>query len=249
MFVWSAFSYLRYMKKIVFILSVAMVALTGCTTCIEGIGDKTEESRVLLEFTEIESNVSFDVALAQAGAGNRPYALVYAQENVLPHIKTEVNRGKLSITVDECIKPTEPIRVTVVTSDLNTISLRGSGNMTANTYIMFPDLDVDNRGSGNVYLKLAGKAIRINNTGSGEIVVEGQVETAGIDSRGSGQIDTQRLRSEHAKVDSRGSGEVWLQVHGSLDVKLSGSGNVIYRGNPQDIKQSNKGSGNIRRAS
>lgn len=96
-------------------------------------------------------------------------------------------------------------------------------------------------------LDLRANRLEVSNAGTGDVILRGTANALSIDNRGTGSVQAQALRSENAKIDSRGTGDVKLQVHGELDIKLSGTGDVIYEGNPQDIKQSNKGTGKIRR--
>ncbi len=245
----SALRYLRFMKQLLFIVIVSALSMTSCQKCHEGIGERDSERRVLQPYTDVVASVDFNVSLVQLPSHEQGYVVINAQPNLIPYIKTDVTRGTLNINVDGCLQPSESINVMVYANNLNSISMRGSGTLKSLSYVQYPDFNIDVRGSGDAILKVISKNLTVNNSGSALIYLEGTTETLKVDSRGSGKIDLNRMQSEDATVDSRGSGEIWLNVRRNFDVSLKGSGNVIYRGNPQNINQSNKGSGNIRRAS
>lgn len=235
------------MKYSIFILFAIAMLGTACNKCIEGTGSATDERRATANFSSIEANTTYEVVLHQLPAGESAYVVVKAQENLLPLIITDVSKNTLTLSTDGCVKATSPIMVDVFTPNYTSISSRGTGNINGNEGIRAEKLAIDNRGTGNVEVVTKGSSVEIRNSGTGNVTVEGDTKTLTVDNRGTGNIDARKLRSNDAKVDSRGTGNVFIQVHASLDIKLSGTGDVEYEGNPQDIKQSNKGTGKIRR--
>jgi hypothetical protein len=61
---------------------------------------------------------------------------------------------------------------------------------------------------------------------------------------GSGLIDLAGLTANQANTITSGSGTIRLHVVSSLDCKISGSGDVMYKGSPK-IKTSISGSGRV----
>lgn len=240
-------AYIRVMKYSILILFAVAMLGTACNNCIEGTGSATDERRATADFSSIEANTTYEVLLHQLPAGESAYVIVNAQENLLPVIITEVSKNTLTLSTDGCVKATSPIIVHVFTPNYASINSRGTGNISGNEGIKAEELTIDNRGTGSIEVITKGSSVEIRNSGTGNVTVEGNTQKLAVDNRGTGNINAQNLRSNDANVDSRGTGNVFIQVHSSLDIKLSGTGDVEYEGNPQDIKQSNKGTGKIRR--
>ena len=74
-----------------------------------------------------------------------------------------------------------------------------------------------------------------------------------------GRSDSISLRKEGGKyfaeefvakdynISISGSGRATINLEGELDVRISGSGNVYYKGNPTGVNSSTSGSGKVRR--
>jgi hypothetical protein len=62
---------------------------------------------------------------------------------------------------------------------------------------------------------------------------------------GSAAIDAFGLQSQNADVDAKDAGSLKLFVTDKLSGELSGSGNIIYKGNPKNVSTKITGSGTI----
>jgi len=51
------------------------------------------------------------------------------------------------------------------------------------------------------------------------------------------------LKTKECEVEIYGSGDCDVNVSESLDVRINGSGNVTYKGNPAEVNQKVSGSG------
>ena len=74
----------------------------------------------------------------------------------------------------------------------------------------------------------------------------GKADSQDIDISGSGSYEALDLESKEAEIDLGGSGKASVNVLDDLDVTISGSGSVQYRGNPTVI-QDIRGSGEVRK--
>lgn len=52
---------------------------------------------------------------------------------------------------------------------------------------------------------------------------------------GSGDVKLQQLESEECFASIAGSGSISCYASGKLTVRVAGSGDIAYRGNPQEI--------------
>ena len=191
---------------------------------VEGSGVLASQERALEEFSAIEIASFGDVYVT---VGETQSVVVETDDNILPLVETHVNGGKLVIRTksNTSISPKLPVRVTVTVKSLEAASIRGSGNITVK------DVDAD--------------TFRIDLPGSGNIHVSGTTDRATISLKGSGNIQSGDLQAQSVRVELDGSGEVTVYAEARLDATIRGSGNIHYRGNPDDVNQSVPGSGNV----
>lgn len=236
------------MKHIAIIAALALLVV-GCAPCIEGVGEITSERRVQTPFTGIEVGGNINLVIEQTSANSNPYIVVHAQENILPSVKAEIKGDVLHVETEGCVTTSEPIKVVVVTPQLTSIEYSGSGEVLC--YMMFatPEMRIEQSGTGEITFRLMSQKTDIVHSGSGRILLNGATNELNIECTGSGKLELDTFRAENVSIEHSGSGDVSVQSHSSLDVQLSGSGNVLYRGEPQNLQQENTGSGNIRRAS
>jgi hypothetical protein len=222
------------MKKIpLIILSIVALLPMACSLTVnspkivKGSGVVASESRPMSNFDSIRLEGSADVTVS---FGDSASVVVEAEDNILPLIETFVRGSELVIrwkpltTVSEA----EPVRVTVTMKSLKAASLPGSGNIT-----------IAGMNGGEVELDLPG---------SGDITADGIVDSVGAKIGGSGNILCGDLQATSATVKLTGSGNVTVFASESVDVTISGSGSVTYRGDPAEVNQSVTGSGTIQAA-
>jgi hypothetical protein len=234
------------MTRLLIASLLSILALSSCWNGIEGVGTSTSEKRALTEFDEIVLDCSADVNIRQNLVKGKSSLEVVAQENLLPYILTRVEKGVLTITIEESIMSTGKLEVNVTTNGLTKISADGSGDLESENVLRFEDLRIDHDGSGDVTLNLKGEDLDLHHDGSGDVNLEGSVDELDITSDGSGDINAFDLSTKIADVSNDGSGDVNIHVKESLEVTNDGSGDVNYKGNPSEIKQNNNGSGAIK---
>ncbi len=143
------------------------------------------------------------------------------------------------------------------------IGINGSGNVEL-------DLDMKNvktsiNGSGDVeitgvggdfQLKVSGsgsfegKDMRLNLCditvyGSGDVEMNGSATKIEIEQSASGDINLYNLDAQDADLRGSGSGDIVLSVSGILKARLSGSGDLTYKGTPTSVDVSARGSGDV----
>jgi hypothetical protein len=222
------------MKKIpLVILSIVALLPMACSLAvnsakiIKGSGVVASETRHVSGFDAIQLAGSADVTVS---FGDSESVVVEAEDNILPLIETVVRGSELVIKWKPMTSgaDTEPVRVTVTMKSLKAASLPGSGNIT------IADMD--------------GGAVELDLQGSGNITADGIVDSVSTKLGGSGNIMCGDLQAKSAAVKLPGSGNVTVFASESLDVTISGSGSVTYRGDPAEFTQSVTGSGIIQAA-
>lgn len=103
------------------------------------------------------------------------------------------------------------------------------------------------KGSGDVtLLDLRQADLRLQIEGSGDITAYGQVEHLEVDIAGSGDVDASELVADHASLSVVGSGDIEAFIRSDVRARVTGSGDILVRGNPPRREHSVAGSGKIK---
>ncbi|AOW10194.1 head GIN domain-containing protein [Flavobacterium gilvum] len=234
------------MKKstLLIFLSVLFLSVTGIAqTKIKGNGKVITEKRTTAGYDEISVSGFYDVVLV---SGTEGAITIEGEENILPHVKIEVSGNVLKIYNDKVSFDTKKdVTVTVPIEQINALSLSGSGDITTKTSIVSPVFKAKLSGSGDLTLDVKNTDFEINLSGSGDIVLKGSSDNFTSKVSGSGDIDAVNLLTKKANVTVSGSGDMKLNCSESLYARVSGSGDIEYKGNPQQKDTKVSGSGDI----
>lgn len=131
-----------------------------------------------------------------------------------------------------------------------TLEVHGSGEVEARGPGSDGDgpLQVVVHGSGHVVLQDASVAelgVRIH--GSGDVEASGRATREHVLVSGSGSFDGSRLEGREVEVVVSGSGSAEVLATERLDALVSGSGDVVYSGDPGDVRSRVEGSGEVRK--
>lgn len=240
------------MKKLISTLIVGLLCVTVTnaqwwqgTKKIEGNGNMLTKSRSIADYDAISLIGSMDVELVKGTEGNLK---VEAEENLQQYITTEVSDGRLKISTEKgySLEPSrnKSIKITVPVSDLEEVSVTGSGDIVSNQMITAEDFAVKITGSGNVKLPLQARNTSASITGSGDIELEGSSVDFDCKVTGSGDISAFDFKCENVQATVTGSGDIKVYATESLKASVPGSGDIEYRGNPkkEDFKSFGTGS-------
>jgi len=236
-------------KSKLFILWIAsgLAFFPSCSdsfwNCVEGNGRTTVVRRVVGDFTNINSSGDF---IVDVSIGSPTSVSVEADENLLSYIETFIqgNTLVLETTDNRCIKSREQIYIHVVTPSLYELKMTGSGllvcnNITANElkYVLTGSGDIESNG-------ISAGFVEAGLTGSGEIILSGSALQTDFLVTGSGNIKGLNLESDKCVATISGSGNIYTSVTILLDALITGSGNLIYKGNPETVVKTT-GSGRV----
>lgn len=237
------------MKKI-WIMALLMISIGASSQWnwkrIDGNGILKKETRKVESFTGISSSGSWDVMVAY---GNSTDVVIEGDENLLEYIETVVENGKLYIRGKKYgnIRSKNRITVYVTATQLQHISLSGSGDIIGKgEFKNDGTTNVMVSGSGNIQFEFDKfNEIDASVSGSGGIKMKGTAKEIEARISGSGNIDCKEVISDDATARISGSGNIKVHATTSIDVHISGSGNVHYYGNAKNIRTHKNGSGRI----
>jgi len=187
-----------------------------------GSGNVITEERSVGDFNRIDSRGCADIIVT---VGEEKKVTVRFDDNLIEYIETEVRRQTLMIFTDESFTSGSSCVIEISIPDLESISASGSG-----------DIVVEN---------LQGDEFAYHQTGSGDLMAGGKVERLEIEISGSGNSDAHDLIAVEASVRIRGSGDAEVYATGSLDARVSGSGNLRAEGEVDVLEVQTSGSGDI----
>ena len=216
------------MKLKCMILAAGMVALfASCKKDgITGTGPVKTEDRVLNGFTKVSVEGSTDIHIIK---GSNFDVSVKAYGNLLPYLITRVENGTLIVKYENTANvSSDNSEVFITMPVLNGLSAKGSGN-------------IDVKGSFEHT-----QNFNANINGSSDITIEQALaEKLILNISGSGNFKSFGLVLDEGDISISGSGDVEVTVNEKLKAKISGSGNIYYKGNPTSIEDNISGSGKL----
>lgn len=162
--------------------------------------------------------------IVQVGTGQS--VVVHADSNLLERVTTQVRSDRLVIgTTPGNLNAESPMFVTVGVPSLDRLTLRGAGNISV-TGIDSPTLTVALPGSGNI--DAGGAATTLDVTISGQ-----------------GTARLHQLIARNASAAISGHGSIMVTATRRLTAEVSGSGTILYRGDPAQVTRTVTGTGTI----
>lgn len=237
------------MKKIMIKSAAILFVLTlsfgtAFAQKVKGNGKTINKTRNVGSFDGVGVSGSFDVYLV---AGNEGKLDITVEENLEQYLITEVKNGTLKIKWKSGvnIRTSSKTTITVHFKNISSLAMAGSGDIEGKDVIKGNSLEVAVAGSGDIKVEMEVQEVEAAVSGSGDIELSGTATEFEAAVSGSGDVDAYDLKVEKADLKISGSGSVGANVEKELTARISGSGNVKYKGQPriEDIKVS--GSGNV----
>ncbi|WP_350287034.1 head GIN domain-containing protein [uncultured Croceitalea sp.] len=238
------------MKKLI---TLSLVLFTVAASAqwgrrIKGNGKTVTIERSVGDYSSVALAGWFDVILVSGSEGE---LTLKGEENLLEYVKTEVKPdGKLIIKAEKGVnlKPSNwnsGIYITVPIESIDKVSLSGSGDIVGKTTIKASNFKTSLAGSGDITLDLQASAVEASMSGSGDINLSGSTTDFDVSISGSGDIKAYDLDADNVTAQVSGSADIKVTANEMLKARVSGSGDISYKGNPGKIETKTSGSGDI----
>lgn len=239
------------MKKIITLgIALCTIAVTNAQK-IKGNGNVVTIERSTDDYDAIAVSGWFNVILVDGQEGKLS---IEGDENLLEYIKTEVKEGKLVIKVKKGynLQPSSwkkdgGIYVTVPVESVNEVTLSGSGDIVGKKTISASEFSTNMSGSGDITLDVESKTVSASMSGSGDINLSGTTEVFDVQISGSGDIEAYDLIADTVDASISGSADIKVTANKMLKARVSGSGDIHYRGDATKLDTKSSGSGDITR--
>jgi hypothetical protein len=227
------------------IFSVIIVAMTVTTGFSSG-QDVVKETRNVSGFKRVSFGVAGNLYIT---LGSEFKVVLEGEKSLLEDIITEVSGGRLVIKKENWrLNMNEKVTVYVTMSEIEGLSVSGSGRAEIKDAVKTDNLALSVSGSGKLYTTdIATGSLDCGISGSGDIIIggNGNASKADISISGSGNYSGESLKIGSAGISISGSGNCTCNVSETLRASVSGSGNVSYLGSPK-IDARVSGSGHVR---
>ena len=253
------------MKKIKFIIVVAAIGIlavfVSCRSLghIKGNGDMVTSERAVSPFEEIQISgravVNYHAsqeyrAVVTVDSNLEEYTMVYTEGDVL---KIGTKSGKSYSFTNYIVDVYSPKLNAVSVSgsvrfngmdkiSTSTFALGISGSAKINGTFGCDNFSVRISGSGDIESHIECNKFEADISGSSAITATGSAKEMSVSVSGSVSFNGNEFQTSNANVSISGSGRIHIWVLDYLKAKVSGSGRIMYRGNPQ-IDYTGSGSG------
>jgi hypothetical protein len=234
-----------FLRAIALLFLPAFLLFTACDPdAIRGNGDLVTETRDEKDFVGLDISVPGKVVVQQGAAFE---VEVQVEENLLPYLKTEVKSGDLHVYFSRDVRDVDDLLVTVTMPELSSVRLSGSVIFESSGSFAGDVLDLNLSGSCIAEMGNASYSkISLELSGSGHIELRGEATVLDASLSGSGHLDALSCPVETADIRLSGSGSAKVDVSDTLFAKISGSGEILYAGDPV-VDTEISGSGRVKK--
>lgn len=235
--------YLHSMKNSFLLFSILItLILTSCGNFDSG--PNISKTFTVSEFSNLELEVVGEVYFEQADSF---YMHVTGGSNLIENLKISNKNDKLSIELrkmDKYSGKKNELTIRVGSPHLASVNFNSVGTFYIENNFKGDALNIENNGVGKIKINDAHvTSINLISKAVGTIEAKGTAVNAFISSTGVGEIDSRKLRSKNVTVECKGIGNLSVYAENSIDISISGIGNVKYYGNPAEIKTNISGLG------
>ena len=191
-------------------------------TAIHGSGVAASDVRKVRDFTGVDVGGVFEVEIV---AGRDFEVVVDADDNLLEHVKTEVNGNVLKISSSQRLKSDNPLRIRVSAPNIDSVHASGVTRVSV---------------SG-----VKNKEMRVDTSGASKIKLDGQTASLSVEVSGASRVDAETLEAGNAHVDASGASHANVFVTGKLVSEASGASKISYTGNPTIVEKKTSGASKV----
>ncbi|NME68554.1 head GIN domain-containing protein [Flammeovirga aprica] len=128
---------------------------------------------------------------------------------------------------------------------IKSIKYSGFTNIKSSGKIRSKELVIIGGGAGLFTGDVNVKKLTINHNGAGEVEMSGRAKSVNVSLSGAADIDMTKMQTNHADVSVSGAGDVKCWATEEINARVSGSGDIRYKGRPERTKIKVSGSGDI----
>ena len=197
---------------------------------IHGSGVLITEERTLANFNSVEMTTSGKVFLT---SDSNQQVSVTVDSNIIKYIYTTVSDGKLYIGVQRGVQLSNiNLIVNIKMNNLEELRTISSGDIIGQNKFKADVVCLSTVSSGNIEMELETDKLCSSISSSGNIFLSGSTLEHEVNISSSGDLHSFNFVTETTKISISSSGNAEVYVSDFLDVILSSSGSLYYKGYP-----------------
>jgi len=227
----------------IFAIPILLFLMTACTAQRIGQGNVTRDERMLVNFEGVDVGSAFNVELRPG-----PHEVVVeADKNLLPFIKTEVNRGMLRIYADEGIERAQALNVYISMPRLEKLVATNAADIVGKGTFAHEKMELDLSGATDLTLELDVEELKVDASGSTDMRLSGRAEKAEISLSGSSDLKGRDLVVQELDIDLSGASDAKIVCEQKLEAKAKGSSDLVCFGQPdqENVKIETSGAAHV----
>jgi hypothetical protein len=193
------------------------------SSTIHGSGVAKTETRPVADFSEFDVSAAMNVELT---VGPETKLEITADDNLLPHLKSEVVNGRLKLYFDASNSSKIGVKIKASTPSLK--AYHGSGATSATV------------------AGVKAEAFKLNLSGASKCTVAGSVDRLAIECSGASRANAVKLVARSVKADASGASTADVHAAESLDADASGAATIVFSGSPATLKKDASGASTIK---
>lgn len=222
------------------LLSVAF--LPACRK--SGSGLVVQETYPLSAFTRLESSGTYNLFIIP---NDTPRVVVEVDDNLQSLFKVEQSGSTLNISTRRDYRNSTQNNVYVYVPSLEYLKVSGTGNLRTMSSIIVPRFEYVFSGTGDAKMSSSTAELLINISGTGKTTWDGETRRCNLIHSGTGNFEGFALGSDTLALNNSGTGNIEVTVNNAFSIINSGTGDIIYDGQPVITSLNNTGTGTIRR--
>ena len=209
-------------------LAFMALCLSGCGGVFQpqiiGSGKAATEKREVAPFTKIQGGGAIHV---EATVGEPQSLEVTTDDNLVPHILTEVDNGVLTIRSDVSSYRTNlKVKVKATVKELTGMNLSGASH---------------GKAAG-----ITGAAFAADVSGASKIDAAGAVESLTADGSGASHVNALDLVAQKVTAKASGASHIEITAKESLDAHAHGASSIRFAGAPKAVTTTNTGASSVK---
>ena len=233
-----------YKTLTVFLFSFILLSLDSYAwPCKDGSGQVETYNRNLSDFNKVIIKGSGTLKVKQS---NNFKVQITVDDNLIELIESKINNGILVIQPKKEICPSKYV-IMIEIPEVEALGVKGSGEIISIGKIKSEELKIRIDGSGDINMDLDVKDLSLKINGSGDMDVRGQAGDVQANINGSGDINMFDCICDNFNIEVNGSGDALIHSKGAINVLIRGSGDVTYKGSPEELDVEIYGSGELKK--
>lgn len=212
--------------------------ISGNTEQIIETGDEITKTISLAEFDKIDLSGTDDITIKQ---GSAQEIIVTGHQNIIDRLNTKIENNEWKVTLSKGNYKKCHLKIQITVPSISQIKLTGVGDIAFENFDHLNEITLLLEGVGDINCNNLATInqlnAKLNGVGDFNFKNCSAINKLELKHNGVGDFNAFLTESTYANIDLKGTGDCNVKVANKLDAKLSGVGNIIYKGNPEVIQK------------